>query len=538
MSVTVADCLALPSFRDATVAGGAAGLNKIVASVTVLEYAKVSLLDEFLFVGNELVISAFATAKDDVGLQCDVIRQIYNYGTVAFALYYLGVIVPKLDKRLIAVADELSMPLIIMPPRNMKFRYSTAIMEIAEMILYDTLHEKYFVPTIIERVAQFPESQRNLDNVLRILSDRFHISIIITDEQICLVSKAFWPGVNDFDTERFIEMVGKDMTSFHNEKNIEMYGSTFSVFYNAIYVSRNQKMYIFTVMEKDNQPIEALDKNILMQISESIQLIVSMQSYSDWSQSTNQLVNAIMNKDVYWTTKIAGQSGFDIKSIDNMWIMIMSKITAKKRAELLTTNRMLQVKDFLSYRFKTAIVGSYEESIICLMSESSDSETGESAPYEFMNEIYACEDMLLLSFSNIKTLTDIRKAYNEAHEGWYPLKAIYKNRSIFFRQELNFAIQCLRIIEQEGNPMKENTAILDPLISTSGAQESIETLSVFLLDAGGSIAEAAGLMHIHPNTVKYRLKEIKKKLQADILKLPDAYKFYLAVALLRLNEAI
>ena len=538
MSVTVADCLELPSFRDATVAGGSAGMNKIVASVTVLEYAKVSLLDEVLFAGNELVISAFATAKDDVGLQCDVIRQIYNYGAVAFVLYYLGVIVPKLDKRLIAAADELSMPLIIMPPKNMKFRYATAIMEVAEMILYDTLHEKYFVPTIIERVTQFPESQRNLDNVLRILCDRFHFSIIITDEQICLISKAFWPSMSNFDTERFIEMVGEDMTSFNSGKNIDIDGSVFSVFYNAIYVSRNQKMFIFTVMEKGDQPIAALDKNILIQISESIQLIVSMQNYSDWSQSTNQLVNAIMNNDVYRTTKIADQSGFDIKSIDNMWIMIMSKTSAEKRADLLTTSRMLQVKEFLSYRFKTTVVGSFEESIICLMSGSSDSEIAESAPFEFINEIYACEDMLLLSFSNMKTLTDIRKAYNAAQEGWFPLKAIYKNRPVFFKQELNFAIQCLRIIGQEGNPVKENTAILDPLVGTSGGQESIETLSIFLLDAGGNIAEAAGLMHVHPNTVKYRLKEIKKKLKADILKLPDVYEIYLAVALLRLNEAV
>ena len=538
MSVTVADCLALPSLRDATVVGGTAGLNKIVASVTVLESANISLLDADLFAGNELAITAFVTAKDDVEMQCNVVRHLYDNGVVAFVLYYIGIIVKKLDKKLIAVADELNMPLIVMPQKNMKFRYSTAILEVAEAILYDNLHEKYFVPTIIERVAQFPESQRNLDNVLRILSDRFHITIMVTDEQMCLVSKANWPSTSSFDTGRFIELAGKEMTGFDRGKIFEINHEQISAFYSSIYVSRNQKMYVFAVMDKETQPLIDLDKNTLLQISESIQLIVSMQNYSDWSMNSNQLVNAIMNNDVYRTTKIAAQSGIDIKMISDMWILIISREADVKGEELLTTNRMLQVKDFLSYRYKTTFVGSFEESIICLMSESPDSETQESAPFEFMNEICVNKDILLLSFSNLKTLMDVRKTYDAAQEGWFALKAIYKNRAVFFQQELNFAISCLRIIGQEGNIVKKHTSILDPLLDGNSAAESIGTLSVYMLDARNSIGETAKLMHVHPNTIKYRLKEIKKKLKMDIVKLPDAYELYLAVALNRLSGTI
>jgi len=538
MSVTVADCLALPCLRDANVAGGSAGLNKIVASITVLEYASIPVLSHDLFAGSEICITAFATAKDDVELQCDVLRHLYNSGVVSLILYYIGVIVPKLDKKLIAVADELDMPLIVMPHKNMKYRYATALSEITEAILYDSLHEKYFVPTIIERVAQFPVRQRNLDNVIRILSDRFHINIIVTDEQMCLVSKAIWPTTGSFDTDRFIESIGKDIESFHSGKIIEISDAYVSAFYSAIYVNKNQKMYIFAVMDGEDQIGKTLNKNTLMQISESIQLIVSMQNYSDWSLSSNQLVNAIMNNDAYRTNQISAQTGFNIKQISDMWILMISKASEEKMAELLTTSRMLQVKEFLSFRYKESFVGSFEESIICLMCESQDSDTQETAPFELMDELGSDDDMLLLSFSNMKTPMDVRNAYDTAQEGWFALREIYKNRTVFFRQELNFALSCIRNIGQKDNGYKESLAILEPLMNSGNTQESIETLSVFLLDACNSITETAKLMHVHPNTVKYRLKEIKKKLKVDIVKLPDAYELYLAVALKRLSDAI
>ena len=540
MSVTVEDCLALPSLRDATVAGGAGGLNKIVASVTVLEWANVSMLSEDLFAGNEMALTAFVTARDDVDLQCEVVRHLYNMGVVAIVLYYLGSIVPKLDKKLIAVADELSLPLITMPPKNFKYRYAHVIMEVVEAILYENLHEKYFVPTIIERVAQFPESQRNLDNVLRILSDRFHITIFITDEQMRLISKAIWPVTGIFDSEQMLSSIEKKMTNFQSGKvtEIEIGDSLVSAYYSAVFVSGNQKMYVFAVKNEEDQSQKDLDKNTLIQISESIQLIVSMRNYSDWSLSSNQLVNAIMNKDAYRTTQIAMKSGIDIKAVHDMWIIIVPHTDEKTRGELQTTNRMLQVKEFLSYRYKSAFVGSYEDSIICLMSEPQDSDVMESVSDEFLNEVYIDENMLLLSFADIQILKDVRKAYDASQEGWFAIKAIYKSRSVFSGQELSFALSCLNIIHQEGNQVKEKTAILDPLSAGGNAAESIETLSVFLLDAGNNITETAKLMHVHPNTVKYRLKEIKKKLKADLVRLPDSYKLYLAVALKRLYSAL
>ena len=74
MNVTVADCLRLPTLREAQLVAGAKGLDRAVSSVSVLEWPETNLLSDELIVGNELVISALVTIKDDVARQCCVLR--------------------------------------------------------------------------------------------------------------------------------------------------------------------------------------------------------------------------------------------------------------------------------------------------------------------------------------------------------------------------------------------------------------------------------------------------------------------------------
>ena len=51
MSITVRECLKLPSLRNAEVLAGHAGLDQYVSTVSVLEYAKPFAMDNHLFFG-------------------------------------------------------------------------------------------------------------------------------------------------------------------------------------------------------------------------------------------------------------------------------------------------------------------------------------------------------------------------------------------------------------------------------------------------------------------------------------------------------
>ncbi|MCK9217771.1 MAG: PucR family transcriptional regulator ligand-binding domain-containing protein [Firmicutes bacterium] len=146
MSVTVSDCLKLSALREAKVMAGYRGLNRIVSAVSVLEYADASLLSDELFLGDELIISALISIKDNIEAQCKLIRRLHEGGEVGLIIYYLGIFVPKLDEQLLKIADELDFPLICMPENRFDFRYSEAISEILGLIIKDQMKETYNVP--------------------------------------------------------------------------------------------------------------------------------------------------------------------------------------------------------------------------------------------------------------------------------------------------------------------------------------------------------------------------------------------------------
>ena len=120
MSVTVADLLELPSLREARLAAGRGGLNKLVSSISVLEYADPSILQDALFknnefYGSEVVITGFMNIPNDVEAQCANIRRLAEAGEVGLILYYVGVFLPRVDRKLLELADELDFALIVMP---------------------------------------------------------------------------------------------------------------------------------------------------------------------------------------------------------------------------------------------------------------------------------------------------------------------------------------------------------------------------------------------------------------------------------------
>ena len=73
MSITIRDCLNLPSFSFGNVVAGKNGLDKIVSSVSVMEFFSLSDFD--VFTPNELIISAFYAIKDDVEKQCEALKR-------------------------------------------------------------------------------------------------------------------------------------------------------------------------------------------------------------------------------------------------------------------------------------------------------------------------------------------------------------------------------------------------------------------------------------------------------------------------------
>ena len=95
---------------------------------------------------------------------------------------------------------------------------------------------------------------------------------------------------------------------------------------------------------------------------------------------------------------------------------------------------------------------------------------------------------------------------------------IFPYKRSFSKFELALAGNCVSIC-MNGGPVKRNYLdLVRPFneVSDSKARQLMETLEVFVLDAGLSSSKAARLMDVHVNTVQYRLKRIREILGADI----------------------
>lgn len=231
MSITVADVLKLPSMRGAKVLGGAKGLSRIVSSISVLEYAQINpmqttLLQNIEFLGNELAITGFMNNPEDVELQCTNLRRMADIGEVGVILFYVGIVMKKVDKLLVDVADELDFPLICMPENQMNQRYSEVICEVMELIHRDRMSSTSLATELLEQAAGLPVHQRTVDSMLRMLADRLRASVVLMDSSRRVLNEAAWPRA--FDNAMKEELTAADFPALTTWKyyaalNINIY---------------------------------------------------------------------------------------------------------------------------------------------------------------------------------------------------------------------------------------------------------------------------------------------------------------------------
>ena len=201
MSVTVEDLLKLPSLGGARVAAGKSGLKKVVTSISVLEYANPQMLNDDLFPGDfyggEIAITGFINAREDVPLQLATIRRLYEGGEVGLILYYVGIFLKDIAPEVAALADELGFVLICMPKNRMDLRYSEVITEVMHAIISEQKRDTYLVGEMLERFGYLPESQRTVESVVRMLSDRLRCSLFLVDSRFRPVNLAVWPQAGE-----------------------------------------------------------------------------------------------------------------------------------------------------------------------------------------------------------------------------------------------------------------------------------------------------------------------------------------------------
>ena len=95
---------------------------------------------------------------------------------------------------------------------------------------------------------------------------------------------------------------------------------------------------------------------------------------------------------------------------------------------------------------------------------------------------------------------------------------IFPQKRSFTKFELALAANCVNICMNGGSVKRNYLDLIRPFrdASDNKSRQLMETLEVFVLDAGLSSSKASRLMDVHVNTVQYRLKRIREMLGTDI----------------------
>lgn len=526
MSVTVADLLKLSSLRQATVAAGHGGLTRIVASLSVLEYADPEqMVDAFFkndeYYGSEIVITGFMNNPNDEERQCAVVRRLAEAGEVGLILYYVGIFMPGVPKAMKKIADENDFVLIVMPEKRMDFRYSDAISEIMELIVRDRQTDTAFVGELLYQVSRLPGHQRTVGTMLRMLSERIMASLLLTDQSFRVLNEAVWPLNQEKNLSRFL--TGENLPETGQERDILITGSVFRLSRFSIRISGNRCMELFLFQEG-----EPLSENVRQQVVEAVQLAVNLWSAQHDEVDVTELVRAILQDEPMKMRRLADIFRIDVASIHSMMIVHLEETWQKAHGLEVVKG----LSKLLAHFYKTVVAGSYEEELVFFVEGPGTL----GLEREILNEIEA----YLGRFSVFYTITCCNqladtKAVREAfllHRAYLEdAIAVFPEKGAYHLRDMEFAGACRRLIAGGEDAVQE---ALKPLAPLESEEDFVRTLEVYLLDAQCSAQKTGELLFLHKNTVKYRIQRLSDLLGFHIGDFPDTLSLYYAVAVRRL----
>ena len=436
MSVTVEDALQLPSLRNAAVIGGCGGLKKIVSGISVLESADPKKLISDIFqsgeyLASELVITGFLDCATDVELQCAVLRRLAEGGEVGLILFYVGVYMPRVDPKLIRLADELDFPLIQMPD-NKSLRYGEVIREVSEYLYRDREQDIAIVSEILARITELPEHLRTVNVVLRMLGERLQATIVLTDLTFHILNLVSWPSGTEDTVRQHVDAMRRAAAS--QEMIAYPYAPKGLIYHTTIAPNASPAMRLFVIKEGLRlNPVQ------LEQAADVVRLGVNI-----WGQQHNaivmsELIRAILQDDPIKMRRLADIFHVNIQEVHDIWTLYGDgdhylEVLRAHQDELLDTLRSCADNVFCDF---------YDDRLFLFSSEPYELRTADTRLMKVLELIRSEDPSITMFFSGgLQTTTEVRKAYLCYTNHLSDAKKIYPTRHRFTLGELEFAEEC------------------------------------------------------------------------------------------------
>ena len=507
MSITVADCLKLPSLRNCRVAAGHRGLDHIVHNVSVLEIYDEKLFNlEVPITDSDITLTSFAYIKDNYDLQCKHIEKMYSLGDAAIIIFYVGIYLPEIHPSLIETADRLGFPLLVMPENEVECFYREVIYDIYDAVFREQRHEKNLIHNITSMAARLPENKKNLTALLQLISDSLKCTVLISDTGLNSVAISKYPVTNSLTAGEICSLYESAAAEDKDCVTIEYCGRTVHIFHRP-----------FTVFEYRNFSLYIADEFGTLTIDDVYNVIELLQIFSKlWNLDStnileNSLIASILDGDADRMHQIAGKLSIDISAINTVFFLRPRIDNLETREKVQLQRQMLKTISSASEYFRGPLLldiyGPYIVGFIIYSSSEKDDEELVQDMLSSLDTVW--EDYTISFFPCEKSAADVQQTYALYSENIACAVTIFPHKKILSYGDLLFAERINRLCHGPSGDFRVYRNILSPLFSENDGKQLLETLAAYYLDAGCEVKETAGLLFIHRNTIQYRLNKIR-----------------------------
>ncbi len=505
MKLTVEDCLRLPTLTNAKVVAGTKGLKSEVKSITVIEFT-----EDFGIINtpHELAITAFHAFRYNIERQCKTLRHLKTSGDVGLIIFYSDLILKGVDDKLLQTADELDFPLILLPGEDWGLAYSDVIKEVMDAVISTTRLGRSHIYNTIKKISEMKQGERTINKVLEIAGSLTGTNLMLCDRQYNLLAKTFYTSKNSINLNDIL-------AKLRDQKELSLSTQT--------EIGRIYSFHFF-IQENTHLILLATGSNFdiftLSDIAEIVRLFSAIWDYDLTLSSKESII----------PTLLEGRT-LQIKSISTKYSIDISRYTSVIYLTLESDSSLIAMRKLAEEYDQFSVVDSFNDCIVVFTSLNLKSTIGQL----YLDTLFSNFGGIIAYFVLHDIIKDSNKTYALYCNYIDSVKKIYPHERLLSGDKFQIAYRCCCFANDSEREYYND--LLKPIINNQDS-ELLTTLACYLLDCDGEIKSTSKFMHLHRNTVLYRVKKIESLLGQVVNKMPLALDLYLAVAIERLSKII
>ena len=533
MSITVSDCLKLPSLREGVVVAGENGLSSIVNNISVLEITEESQLSAMKDDINnfELCLTSFAGIADNVEAQCKIIQYLAEVGDVGLVIYYVGTIMQEVNPQIIQTANSLDFPIIVMPLNRIDFRYSEAIRDVSDLLFKDRSSDLQFYENLTMSLSELPASRRTLSNLLRIASDTTKSTIMLSDASHLNTMQSSWPVSNPISQNEILDLFSAGVSgNDEDEMVVSEYLNHTVLIFRVRFMSYKLRNSFCYLMDEGCK----LSLQTVRQIADLLELMVELWSLDESEMTNSSMVDAIIRDDLEQVRVLSQKHHINFDKFNTLLCVHPSSESNESRA--VVGNRLdIQriINDFLLQLDHPALLNACDDYFVLFAQFDSDASSREEILQELCEKLsgFDCSAAWLPAhLSQMKAMLQFYETYHAQAEKIFP-KKLYLGYP-----DLVFASSCEQLTKEDNMASQIYDTAIGAVLSLPDANNIISTITSYYLDMNCQLAETANSLYLHRNTVKYRLNKVHDALHVHPMSPEGLYFMQTLAGYYRLNH--